>query len=97
MALLRQGSSYREQQGEVAASVFGIARNLVRRIRRREHEYQSLPVREGALPASLVSQADSLPTQAVRNELVERVQAAIASLPEHDREVVVLCDLSELS
>lgn len=97
MALLRQGSSYREQQGEVAASVFGIARNLVRRIRRREHGYQSLPVGEGALPASLVSQADSLPTQAVRNELVERVQAAIASLPEHDREVVVLCDLSELS
>jgi RNA polymerase sigma-70 factor, ECF subfamily len=33
----------------------------------------------------------------IRSELAERVQAAVASLPDHYRQVVVLCDLCELS
>ena len=33
----------------------------------------------------------------VRNEVVDRVQAAIATLPGHYRQAVVLCDLCEFS
>ncbi len=97
MALLTQGPKYRERQGAVSAFAFGIAKNFVRRIRRRERGHQSLPSTEAGIPENLISQAESLAAQAVRNELVERVQTAIVSLPNHYREVVVLCDLCEFS
>jgi RNA polymerase sigma-70 factor, ECF subfamily len=97
MALLREADNYREQQGEVSGFAFGIAKNIVRRIRRRERAYESLAGVEPTSQINSVSEADSLTAQAVRNEQVERLQAAIASLPDHYRQAVVLCDLCELS
>ena len=49
------------------------------------------------LSGKLISESDALPAQMIRTELAERVQAAVASLPDHYRQVVVLCDLCELS
>jgi RNA polymerase sigma-70 factor, ECF subfamily len=92
MALLREGGKYRQQQAEVAAFAFGITKNLVRRVRRREHGFEPL-LEENT---NLVCAADSV-AQLVSNELVERVQMAVASLPPHYREPVVLCDLCELT
>ena len=98
MVLLREGARYREEQGEVGAFVFGIARNLVKRLGRRERVYQELPRDEDVerLSKRLVSEAEELPTRMIRGEVVEKVQTAIASLPDRYREVVVLCDLCEL-
>jgi RNA polymerase sigma-70 factor (ECF subfamily) len=99
ISLLREGSKYRSSLGDVGAFTFGIARNLVRRAERRERPYQPLP-HDRALETfseTLVSQAETLPGQMIRNQLVERVQTAIASLPDHYRQPVVLCDLCELS
>ena len=93
ITLLREGGKYRQEQGDVAAFAFGIAKNFVRRIRRREHWFEPLPEEN----TNLVSDADSLAAQLVRNEVVDRVQMAVASLPLHYREAVVLCDLCELS
>jgi RNA polymerase sigma-70 factor, ECF subfamily len=92
MALLREGGKYRQQQGDVAAFAFGITKNLVRRVRRREPGFEPL-LKENT---NLVCAADSV-AQLVSNELVERVQMAVASLPPHYREAVVLCDLCELT
>lgn len=92
MALLREGGKYRQQQGDVAAFAFGITKNLVRRVRRREPGFEPL-LEENT---NLVCAADSV-AQLVSNELVERVQMAVASLPPHYREPVVLCDLCELT
>jgi len=97
IALLRQGGSYREKQGDLGGFAFGIAKNIVRRIQRRERGYEALLGIEQIGETNLISAADSLTAQAVRNERVERVQTAIASLPDHYRQVVVLCDLCELS
>ena len=99
ISLLREGRRYREELGDVAAFAFGIARNFVRRIERRERAYQPFPGNDGLeyLSKSLVSEPEALPGQMIRNELVERVQTAIASLPDHYRQAVVLCDLCELS
>jgi RNA polymerase sigma-70 factor, ECF subfamily len=99
ISLLREGASYREELGDVGAFVFEIARNFVRRIARRERAYQPLPGNDALenLPASLMSQAEALPGQMIRNELIERVQTAIASLPDHYRQAVILCDLCECS
>jgi RNA polymerase sigma-70 factor, ECF subfamily len=93
MALLREGGKYRQQQGDVAAFAFGITKNFVRRIQRREQGFEPL-LEENT---SLVSAADSIAAQLVSNEIVERVQMAVASLPLHYREAVVLCDLCELT
>ena len=90
MALLKEGHKYRADCGDVAAFAFGIARNFVRRIKRRERPYQPLP-------ADPVVDPEVVSGQTIRGEVVERVQAAIASLPDHYRQVVVLCDLCELS
>jgi RNA polymerase sigma-70 factor, ECF subfamily len=98
ISLLKQGQNYRKERGEVAAFAFGIARNFVRRIERRERPYAPLPGDdEGLENLSRTLQPETLPGQMIRNELVERVQVAIASLPDHYRQVVVLCDLCELS
>jgi len=97
ISLLKEGANYRADRGDVGAFAFGIARNFVRRIERRERAYHPLPADESleTLSATLVS--ESLAGQAIRNEVTQRVQAAIASLPDHYRNVVVLCDLCELS
>jgi RNA polymerase sigma-70 factor (ECF subfamily) len=97
ISLLKEGRSYREDRGDVGAFVFGIARNFVRRMQRRERTYHSLPGDEALenLSGSLVP--ESLTGQMIRNEVTEQVQAAIASLPDHYRHAVVLCDLCELS
>lgn len=99
IALLNDGGRYRQTRGDVAAFAFGIARNFVRRLERRERGYQPLPSEETVekLSGRLASGSDALPEQLIRGELVERVHAAIASLPEHYRQVIVLCDLCELS
>jgi len=99
ISLLREENSYREELGDVAGFAFGIARNFIRRIERRERAYQSLSndVSSEEGTEELSSGPETLSGQMIRNELVQRVQAAIASLPDHYRQVVVLCDLCELS
>jgi RNA polymerase sigma-70 factor, ECF subfamily len=100
MSLLKEGRKYCEERGEVAGFAFGMARNFVRRVERRERAYGPLPTGSDALEnlsRALAEVPETLPGQMIRNELVERVQSAIASLPDHYRQVVVLCDLCELS
>jgi len=99
LSLLREGRKYRADLGDVGAFAFGIARNIVRRVERRERAYEPLP--ESHTPEQfsrgLVCEPEGLPGQMIRGELVAKVQAAIATLPDHYRQVVVLCDLCELS
>ena len=99
MALLKEGRNYRADRGDVAAFAFGIARNFVRRIQRRERAYQPFPVYPAveSVSKNLIAEPEVLSGQMIRGEVVERVQAAVASLPDHYRQVVVLCDLCELS
>ena len=99
MVLLRKGRNYRPDRGDVAAFAFGIARNLARRIEHRERAYQPIPVDPPveSLAKTLISGPEVLTGQMIRREVVERVQTAVASLPDHYRQVVILCDLCELS
>lgn len=99
IALLKDGGGYREARGDVGAFAFGIARNYVRRIERRERHYQPLQ-EEGTseeVSRSLNLPADTLTGQLIQSEQTRQVQSAIATLPDHYRQAVVLCDLCELS
>lgn len=99
ITLLKESRKYRQDRGNLAAFAFGIARNLVRRIERRERPYEALPedTALSTLSGKLISESDALPAQMIRSELAGRVQVAVASLPDHYRQVVVLCDLCEFS
>ncbi len=99
LMLLKEGRKYREDRGEVGAFVFGIARNLLRRMEHRERAFEPLPEDDmlESLAGNLLNEQEPLAAQVVRNQVTARVQAAVASLPDHYRQPVVLCDLCELS
>jgi RNA polymerase sigma-70 factor, ECF subfamily len=98
VSLLRNGNRYKSSKGDLPGFVFGIARNLVRRLKKRERLYEELPG-DGALDKMSAGQAgaEELAAQMIRNQGVERIHTAIASLPDHYRQVIVLCDLCELT
>lgn len=97
IALLREAGKYRPSRGDLAAFAFGIARNLVRRLERRERNFEPLTAADEIENVALTISESALPAELIRNETIERVQAAVASLPDHYRQVVVLCDLCEFS
>ncbi len=100
MALLRQPEAYDPTRGSPAAFLYGIARNHV--LRQLQRVRPSLPLDDpggelgGPLPEVLVSREgpDHL---LARAEAVRDVRRAILALPPAFREVVVLCELVEVS
>jgi RNA polymerase sigma-70 factor, ECF subfamily len=98
VSLLKNGSRYKPAEGDLAAFVFGIARNLIRRLRKRERQMEELPGDEALDKTSfrrLVAEDPS--AQLIRDQRIERIRSAIASLPDHYRHVIVMCDLCELT
>ncbi len=99
VALLKEGSNYREERGDVGAFIFGISRNFVRRLRRRERIYFSLPDDDAIqrLAAGLATDPEALQLNLIRNQAQERLRTAVRSLPDGYAQVIVLCDLCEFS
>jgi RNA polymerase sigma-70 factor (ECF subfamily) len=96
LTLLQNRARFNPKQGDLGAFVFGIARNLVRRIDRRERPFEPLPD-DAEVLARLIGPAAESSDQLVQDQLIGNVRAAVASLPEHYRQVVVLCDLCEMT
>jgi len=98
MVLMREGISFDEARGSLNAFLLGIARNLVRQKCAREQFYVALDENtEGDRPVAQAPGANDPFDNLIRNETVESVRRAVLSLPARYREVVVLCDLQELS
>ena len=98
MALMRDGTSYDSARGPLNWFLLGIARNLVRQRLGRERFYASLAddSRDGSIVNEPRTVNDPL-DQLSRTETIEVVRKAVFSLPLRYREVVVLCELQELS
>lgn len=94
--LLQRGADFDPARGALGAYLFGVARNYVRRALERSYS-------DSALSSPVDDEAAALMTESDPGEGIARRQAstavwkAVLSLPEHYREVVVLCDLQELS
>ena len=97
MQLIRNPNGYDPAKGSVAGYLFGIARNLTRRRVDRSRLDEPL-AEDGAegdepVPAS----ATDLLADLTRADLLAWLQKAMKTLPGQYREVIVLCDLQELS
>lgn len=96
LAVLRGSGSYDASKGTVGSYLFGIARHFVlKRLNAREIGSFDLDEHDEATawPDDRPSVLDSLS----REQTVQTVRAAIASLPAPYREVVVLCELQEMN
>lgn len=99
MVLMQEGHTYDPARGSLAAFLIGVARNYVLRRLRRERFYVSIDADSASEAANNHS---SLTTggpldQLSTTETIESVRRAVLALPEKYREVVVLCDLEEMS
>jgi RNA polymerase sigma-70 factor (ECF subfamily) len=100
MVLMRDGGNFDAARGSLAAYLYGIARNHVLRAFDRERALVRFDdeTEEGfdAPHENLVARPDPL-GDLTRAESVEKLRQAVLALPPHYREVVVLCELHEMS
>jgi RNA polymerase sigma-70 factor, ECF subfamily len=100
MFLMNQGHRYELARGSLLSYLYGIARNFV--LRALEKDRLQVPLQEHSvetsspIPEALIVSGDPL-GDLTRNERIESVRMAVFALPPHYREVVVLCDLHEMS
>ena len=99
MVLMRGDGGFDETRGSVNSFLLGIARNLVRRKVSREQFYVSLDDESNDVTISDGHQpgGPTLFDELARDETIESLRKAVLSLPARYREVVVLCDLQEMS
>jgi RNA polymerase sigma-70 factor (ECF subfamily) len=98
LALMSDGTSYDSTRGPLNWFLLGIARNLVRRRLGRERFYASLgnDAEDGSAGTELQTPGNPF-DELSRAETIDFVRKAVFSLPLRYREVVVLCELQELS
>jgi RNA polymerase sigma-70 factor (ECF subfamily) len=100
LALIREVSHYDPARGTISGYLYGMARNMVIDHLKGAKLHVSITQADdegGQLsPAGLVASGDLL-GDLTRDEAVEDLRKAVLALPEHYREVVVLCDLHEMN
>lgn len=99
MALMREGERYDAARGSLAGYLYGIARNHVLRRMQRERSFVSLAdeSQDVETPAERFVAPDDPLANLAQREMIETVRQAVLSLPPHYREVIVLCELHEMS
>lgn len=98
MILIRNGATFDEGRGSVNSFLLGITRNLVRQRISRERLLVSLNSEtDDAAVADEIQNSSNFNDELARHERIESVRKAVLTLPARYREVVVLCELQELS
>jgi RNA polymerase sigma-70 factor (ECF subfamily) len=100
LVLIYDGENFDVAKGSLNNFLLGVARNHVLRRLQRERFYAPMieteEHSEHEVPRELTSSGGPLDDLA-RTETIESVRKAVLALPERYREVVVLCDLQEMS
>jgi RNA polymerase sigma-70 factor (ECF subfamily) len=85
--LMSSGSRFDEQRGTLESYLYGVARNLVRMARR-----------QGPVEEAVDSAFDhDILGDLIDSEMTAALHRALQSMPERYRDVVIFCDLEELS
>ena len=96
--LMREGHVFDPTRGSLSAFLFGVARNFVLRRLRVEQLLAPLNDESDEEIPSLHATADLCPLEDLtRAETIDSVRKAVLSLPAKYREVVVLCELQDVS
>ena len=94
--LMREGHVFDPARGSVSAFLLGVARNHV--LRRLRVEHLLAPLGDDSEDDVLHATTDLCPLEDLtRAETIESVRKAVLSLPSKYREVVVLCELQDIS
>jgi RNA polymerase sigma-70 factor (ECF subfamily) len=96
LAVIRDGVRFDPQRGSPLAYFYGIARNLTLRCLERDRFYVPMAAGADRDGSQWASREDTL-GELTRGETIESVRQAVLALPANFREVVVLCDLHEMS
>jgi RNA polymerase sigma-70 factor, ECF subfamily len=96
LAIIREGRRFDMNRGSAASYLFGVARNQVLKHLQRDRAYVAIDEHDGStdeLPCGTPGPLADL----TRAEAIEAVRQAVLSLPAGYREIVILCDLEEMS
>ena len=95
--LMKDGHVFDPNRGSVSSFLFGVARNYV--LRRFRGDQLTVPFADGEddKPFDQVGNEPDPLEDLTKAEMIDNVRRAVLSLPERYREVVVLCELQELS
>lgn len=96
MAVIDDAARYRSGRSGVVPWLLGIARNHARRRASRDRRLDPLPDASAAVATTLTVTTDPV-AGLTRDRDIAAVRGALRTLPLSYREVVVLCDLQELS
>jgi RNA polymerase sigma-70 factor (ECF subfamily) len=96
IAFIETGKRFDPARGSLRAYLYGIARNLILRRLRRESLYADIIDEVAERSAETMTPPDPL-AQIERTRALTRLRRAILALPPAYREVIVLCELHELS
>jgi RNA polymerase sigma-70 factor (ECF subfamily) len=98
IVLMRSAERFDPERGSLAAYLYGIARNYV--LRKLEQDRQLIPLsdssEDGTIHPAMIAQGDPL-GDLTRGEVIQSLRDSILALPAHYREVIVLCELHEMS
>jgi RNA polymerase sigma-70 factor (ECF subfamily) len=94
--LMKDGHVFDSTKGSVSSFLFGVARNYVLRRFRGDHATVQLDTDEDEGFDQVLNEPSPL-EDLTKAETIEGVRRAVLSLPDRYREVVVLCELQELS
>jgi RNA polymerase sigma-70 factor, ECF subfamily len=94
--LMKDGHVFDSTKGSVSSFLFGVARNYVLRRFRCDHATVPLETDDDESFDQVLNEPSPL-EDLTKAETIEGVRRAVLSLPERYREVVVLCELQELS
>ena len=96
--LMREGHVFDSERGSLSAFLLGVARNHVLRRLRLDNSLTPLGDDDDEDGGFAIAEGDWCPIDKLaRAETVELVRRAVLSLPSKYREVVVLCELQDVS
>src|SRR5260370_15612120 len=96
LTVIRDAGRFDPERGSLLAYLYGIARNHVLRGLQRERSHVQLDDEPDCDGSPWTAREDTL-GELTRGETIESVRRAVLALPANFREVVVLCDLHEMS
>ena len=96
LVVIREGGRFDPRRGSLMAYLYGVARNCVLRCFERDRVYVPIDEDTGGEGSRWTAKEDTL-GDLTRGETIESVRQAVLALPANFREVVLLCDLHEMS